>query len=82
MLGLVRSSSVCTSQLRWPHRSDVGTEDLPLTTVLETFSRALSGLGRCGQTSFVDVGISLNRPSLSFVFRDLIIHSSHPLANF
>ena len=63
MLGSVRSSSVCTSRCRWLHRFNVGIEDLPPTTVSETFNRALSGVGWCDQTGFVSVGISLNRPS-------------------
>ena len=46
MLGSVRSSLVCKSWRRWPHRSDVGTEDLPPTTVPGTFDEALSGAGR------------------------------------
>ena len=46
MLGSVRSSLVCKSWRRWPHRFDVGTEDLPPTTVPGTFDEALSGVGR------------------------------------
>ena len=46
MLGSVRSSLVCKSWRGWPHRSDIGTEDLPPTTVPETFDEALSGVGR------------------------------------
>ena len=67
MLGSVRSLSECTSRCRWPHRSDVGTKDLPLTTMPETFDGGLSGAGRCGQTSFVDAGISMNRPTQIYV---------------
>ena len=67
MLGSVRSSSVCTSQRRWLHRFDNSTEDLPPTTVPETFDEALSGVGRCSQTGSVGAGISLNMPILDDV---------------
>ena len=67
MLGSVRSSSVCISQRRWPHRFDVSTEDLPPTTVLETFGEALSGVGRCSQIDSVGAGISLNMSILDDV---------------
>ena len=45
MLWSVWSLSVCISQRQWPHRFDVGIEDLLSTTVPETFGEALSGAG-------------------------------------
>ena len=67
MVGSVRSSSVCTSQRRWPHRFDVNTKDLSPTIVPETFGEALSGVGRCSQTGSVGADISLNMPILDDV---------------
>ena len=65
MLVSVWSSLVCTSRHQWPHWSNVSIENLPLTTVPETFSGALSGAGQCGQTGSVSVGISMNRPRVN-----------------
>ena len=52
ILGAVRFSAVCTSRRRWLHRFDVGTEEMPPTTVSETFGGALKGADQCGQTDF------------------------------
>ena len=65
MLVSVRSSLVCTSRRQWLHWSNVSTEDLPLTTVPETFDGALSGASQCGQTGSVSVDISMNRPRVN-----------------
>ena len=64
MLRLVRSFLVCTSQRRWLHQSDVGSEDLPPTAVQETFGGALTRAWRCGQSDSVGVDIFMNRPNL------------------
>ena len=67
MLESVRSLLECTSRCRWSHQSDVGIEDLPLTTMPKTFGEALSGAGWGGQTDSVGAGISMNKPTQIYV---------------